>query len=256
MTDNTGIAALCRMDANLAAAICDPGRRRAVVLSSVAAIVAGSALYGFAFGLWRSPLQGFIAAAKLPLVCLAVTGLTTPVNTMLAQLTGAGLSWRETGTALLAAMAVASALMGALSPISAFVVMHAPAPDPLAMTLPSGNPAVVESMRVFRALLLFHVGVMGACGLVGYGRLFRFLRTCGRTKEHAASLLVIWTLITGFTGCEISWLLSPFLCKPTFPPHVVTRTYFDGNFYEHMFAAVSQVMRPRCSEAGAGRQLP
>jgi hypothetical protein len=128
-----------------------------------------------------------------------------------------------------------------MSPVAAFVVMHVPAPDPLAMTLPASHPAVAESLRVFWGLLLMHVGVMGICGIVGYTRLLRLLRSSGKTASRAGSLFAIWTLTTGFTGCEVSWLLSPFLCKPTFPPHVVARTYFDGNFYEHMFTAVARV---------------
>ena len=50
--------------------------------------------------------------------------------------------------------------------------------------------------------------------------------------------MLAWLLVSGFAGCELSWLFSPFICKPNFPPHLITRTYWEGNFYEQLYRAV------------------
>lgn len=232
---------LCRLERDLVAEVFDPAGRGRVCAAALVAVAAGAGAYGFAFGLWRAPVQGLYAAAKLPLVCLATVAMCTPVNAMLGQLMGARITWKETALALLVAMGITAAILGALSPVSAYVALVVPPPDPRTEGLPLDDARVVASMRVFWRLLLVHVTAMGFAGAAGYLRLYRMLAMHEGTRRKAAALVVVWTLVTGFAGCEIAWLFSPFLCKPNFPPHMVSRMYRQGNFYEHMFKAVRQV---------------
>src|SRR5206468_1820737 len=62
---------------------------------SIAVIILGSAGYGAAMGYWRSPLQSFYAAVKLPLAILLTTGGNALLNAMLAPLLGLNLKFRE-----------------------------------------------------------------------------------------------------------------------------------------------------------------
>ncbi|MEI6149345.1 MAG: hypothetical protein WCS01_09645, partial [bacterium] len=41
---------------------------------SLAAVMVGSALFGFAFGIWRAPEQALYAAIKMPAMILALVG--------------------------------------------------------------------------------------------------------------------------------------------------------------------------------------
>ena len=58
------------------------------------------------------------------------------------------------------------------------------------------------------------------------------------SAAQAARLLVVWLLIVGFVGCQLSWLFSPFLCHPSFEPHIVARFYFKYNFYEYVWMSL------------------
>jgi len=59
----------------------------------------------------------------------------------------------------------------------------------------------------------------------------------------ASRLMIVWIFVMGLAGCELSWLLSPFLCKPTQEPHIVPREYFQQNFYERVWYAINEVTR-------------
>jgi hypothetical protein len=210
---------------------------------AAAAVLIGGAAYGFAFGVWRAPLQGVFAAVKLPAVLLTVVAVSSAINTILAQLLGAKLSLAQVASAMLTAMGAAAALLGALSPVVLFFVLHAPAPDPAVIDLPAAHPATVRAMIVFWRLLLAHIAVIGMAGLVGNLRLYALLKRLTHSTRVARRTLAAWIAVAGFAGCEVAWLYSPFLCKPNFPPHVLTRTYFDGNFYEHCFRGVRSLCR-------------
>ena len=234
-----GPAAICRMDDAFIRAVGDPAAQRGVMTGACLAVVTGAAAYGFAFGVWRSPLQGVFSAVKMPALFFAIVLASALINAMLAQLAGARLSLRQVCLLMLLGMATTAALMGALSPVALFFVFQAPPPDPAALGLPASHPVVVRSMRTFWALLLFHIAVIGASGLIGNIRLYRLLRGITGQPGLAARVLAIWIAASGFVGCELSWLFSPFLCKPNYPAHLITRTYFDGNFYEHVYRAIA-----------------
>jgi hypothetical protein len=73
---------------------------------SLGIIVAGTALYGFAFGLWRSPLQAAYSAIKMPLLFLSTIAASGTANAMLSQVLGAGLSFRQVLSSIASGMAI------------------------------------------------------------------------------------------------------------------------------------------------------
>jgi hypothetical protein len=88
----------------------------------VGTIVTGAGLYGAAMGCWRAPLQALFVAMKFPLILLLTSLGNALLNAMLAPLLGLNISFRQSFLAILTSFTVASAILGAFSPLVAFVV--------------------------------------------------------------------------------------------------------------------------------------
>ena len=237
-----GPAAISRMDEGFLQAVLGDGDSGGIARGACATIIAGALSYGFAFGVWRSPLQGLYSALKMPLLFFSTILAGALINTMLAQLIGTGLSLRRVCMAMLLGMAVAAGLMGALSPVVLFFALQVPSPDPAVVGLAFDHPAVTDSRHAYWMLLLGHVGIIGLSGTVGMIRLFRLLMAMTGNRRTALRLMVLWFCVCGFVGCELSWLLSPFLCKPTQLPHIFPREYFQENFYERVWRGLTELM--------------
>src|SRR5436190_5709397 len=82
-------------------------------------IVSGAGLYGAAIGYWRAPLGAFYVGLKLPLIILLTTVGNSLLNAMLAPLLGLNLGFRQSFLAILMSFTIASAILGAFSPIAA-----------------------------------------------------------------------------------------------------------------------------------------
>lgn len=205
--------------------------------------LAGTLAYGFTFGIWRSPVQAVYSALKMPLLFFSTVLNTALINTILAQLLGAKLSFKQVCMTIITGMAITAIIMGALTPIVLFFVMQAPSPSPLALFSSAADPDVVKSMKTYWAMLLIHVGVMGISGIIGNIRLFKLLKHLTTSTSLAIKLMIIWIGIIGFVGCELSWLLSPFLCKPTQLPHIIPKEYFEQNFYERVWQAIMELTK-------------
>ena len=217
-----GPAALCRMDALIA----DAFARDALgplAASAAVLLLGGAALYGFVFGLWRSPWQGALSAAKLPLVLFATVALSGCVNGMLAQTLGSGLSFRRTLVCILLGLAVSAVLLAAVSPVALFFVLQ---------LAPPGAPG---DLTVYRALLPLHTAAIGACGVAGCIRLYRLLLAVAPNPAAAGRTLASWILVSGLVGCEVSWVASPFLARPDLPVPLLNPGAFQGNFFEYLW---------------------
>lgn len=181
----------------------------------LACICGGTALYGFAFGIWRSPLQALYAALKMPLLFISTVAASGLANIMLTHALGSGLTGRQVLTCIALSMAMAALLLGALSPVALFFALQSP-------TTSAAYPWV----------LLGHTATVGACGTIGTVRLHRLLKCLTRMPTR---LLVIWFLVSGFVGCQLSWILSPFLAMPDHPEPFFNPAAFSGNFYEYLW---------------------
>jgi hypothetical protein len=219
----------------------DPDAVEMPIRTAVLAITFGALPYGLVLGLWRSPLQAIYSGLKLPILLFSVALVSALLNTMLAQIMGARLPLRRVFAAVLSGMAVTAVLLASLAPVALFFTWQAPAPPEGLAGLATGDPLVQPWMRVFRVLLLLHVGIIGFAGILGNLRIFRILCRALSARSLAARVLAVWIGVIGFAGCELSWLLSPFLCKPNFAPHLLARSYFDGNFYEHVYQALREL---------------
>lgn len=235
---------LVRLDAALIERIRRGDRARPLVASAVLTIVAGAGAYGAAFGAWRGTEQAIYVAIKLPLLLFAIAGATIGINAITAALLRSKLSLRESATAILLALAITSAILGALAPISLFLVESAPPPDPIALGLPIDHPLVAPSMRVARSLLLWHVVVIACAGIAGVLRLRFLLARLIDDPTIARRVLWSWLIALFAVGAELSWLLRPFMGKPHLPPGFIRQEALSGNFLEEVRSLLESAMGP------------
>src|SRR6184192_3850315 len=98
--------------------------RRLAICVSV--IVTGAGLYGAAMGWWRDPQQALYVAIKFPLIILLTTLGNALINGMLAPLLGLNIPFRQSFCAIVMSFTIAAAILGAFSPLIAFMVWNAP----------------------------------------------------------------------------------------------------------------------------------
>src|SRR5687768_9007856 len=93
----------------------------------VIAVITGAGLYGATLGCWRGVLQELVTGIKRPLAILLTTLGNGLLNGMLAPLLGINLTFRQSLTMVLLSFAIASVVLGALSPVALFIVWNTPA---------------------------------------------------------------------------------------------------------------------------------
>ncbi|HMJ04907.1 MAG TPA: hypothetical protein VK474_01495 [Chthoniobacterales bacterium] len=215
---------LLRGDANeLAASLAEFDPRRAVCCGVL--ILLGCGVYGATVGLWRAPVQGLFTAAKFPLLIFLTCAGNALLNGMLAQILGSGLSFRQTSLAILLGFATAAVLLGALAPLTFFVLRNAP---------PLGSAADVTGHSI---MLLTHVVVIAYAGVLANQRLFRLLEKMSGSRAVARRVLLSWLAGNLFLGAQLAWTLRPFIGSPRLPVQFLRDDPLRGNFYEAVFHA-------------------
>jgi hypothetical protein len=159
----------------------------------IAVIILGAGLYGAAMGWWRDPQQAVYVAIKFPLIILLVTLGNTLINGMLAPLLGLDIRFRQSFSAILMSFTVTSAILGAFSPIMAFLVWNAP--DISSKT--AGGLA-------YNFILLAHVAMIGLAGVAGNARLFQLLSRLGGSRTIASRVMLAWLSGNLFLGSQLT----------------------------------------------------
>ena len=152
--------------------------RARIALQCATTILVGCGLYGVTVGIWRAPLQGAFTAAKFPLLIFLTCAGNALLNGILAQLLGSGLSFRQTSLAILMSFASAALVLGALSPVTLFVITNAP---PLASSKAVAGHSIT---------LLMHVAVIAYAGVLGNHRLFRLVARMSGDRATAARVMI------------------------------------------------------------------
>jgi hypothetical protein len=147
------LLALCRGDIALSAELLRHGGTRWWLICG-GAIVLGCSLFGAAIGWWRAPLQGVYTAAKMPLLIFLTCGANALLNGLLAQVLGAGLTFRQSSLALLMSFTIAALVLAALSPVIVLLIANAP---PLSSAGNVGGHSVVLLSTV---LLIAYAGAI------------------------------------------------------------------------------------------------
>ena len=201
----------------------------------VGAIVAGGGAYGAAVGSWWAPLQAVYVAIKLPLLILLTTIGNGLLNGMLAPLLGLKITFRQSLTAVLVSFAIASTILGALSPVALFVVWNTP---PLTGTTRPSSP---EYCFLQLTLVVF----IAAAGVVGNVRLLPLLKQWASRGAAARRVLFAWLAGNLFLGSQICWVLRPFIWDSGGRVVFIGPQSFHGSFHETVFEAARRLLFSR-----------
>ena len=198
----------------------------------VVIIVVGAGLYGAAMGWWRDPQQALFTALKFPLIILLTTVGNALLNAMLAPLLGLNIPFRQSFSAILMSFVIAAAILGAFSPLLAFLVWNAPPMSPEAV-----------SGATYSFIKLTNVAAIAFAGAVGNARLFQLLTRLGGRRAVAFRVLFAWLAGNLFLGSQLSWILRPFIGSPSLPVEFFRATALRGNFYENVFHSLLQIFQ-------------
>lgn len=197
----------------------------------VAVIVAGSGVYGATIGLGRAPLQAWYTALKFPLLLLLTTAGNALLNGMSAQLLGLGISFRHATLAIVTSFAITSVVLASLSPVTLLLWWSAP-------PFSSAQAGVAHSVT-----LVIHVILIAFAGTTANIALFRVLLAMCGCRRTAGRILAAWLLGNMFLGCQLSWVMRPFIGAPSLPVAFFRADAFRGNFYESVFNALVNLLR-------------
>jgi len=194
-------------------------------------IVVGSGLYGATMGGWRAPEQAFFVAIKFPLIILLVTAGNALINGLLAPLLGLSIRFYQSFSAIVMSLTVTSAILGAFSPVMAFLIWNAPS---------MGSKASTQSS--YCLILLAHVAVIALAGTTGNVRLLQLLVRLSSNRAIALRVLGAWLTGNLFLGTQLTWILRPFIGSPTLPVEFLRANAFHGNFYETIFHSFQEIL--------------
>ena len=197
----------------------------------VGVIILGAGCYGAAMGWWRDPQQALYVAVKFPLIILLTTLGNALINGMLAPLLGLNIPFRQSFSAIVMSFTVTSAILGAFSPLLAFLIWNAPPMSPQAVSGPA-----------YSLIKLAHVAVITFAGTMGNARLFQLLARLGGSRAVALRVLCAWLAGNLFLGSQLSWILRPFIGSPDLPVEFLRANAFHGNFYENVLHSLLQII--------------
>lgn len=204
MSTLIGPAAICRLDDDLLARISRGDRLGGIALSAGVTITLGAGAYGIAFGIWRALEQAAYSAVKLPALLLSVAACTLGLSVMLASILRSKLSIRQTAVSILLSLAITSAVLGAMAPVSIVVALIAPPPDPFGNATPFVLAAVF-GVVAGSALIALSLRAPASCTDVELGPSGLALREAGAMR------VVSWKAIASVcaAGPEIHVTLRP-----------------------------------------------
>lgn len=198
------------------------------ILSILLFIVLSCGLYGAVMAGWRSPRLSAYVAVKLPFLFLATAAVVSLFNWMIAAVLGSGLSYRLTVNAALGSMTVAAWILLSLAPVSLFFLL-------------SGVPrlgTLDEQRFAHNCMLVTHILVLALAGIAGNGALLGGLRRIVSPRCPVTVLFVTWLAVFGLVGCQMAWILRPFIGSPYFPVAFMRSNALHSNFYESVFGDV------------------
>ncbi len=194
-------------------------------------IVAGGGLYGATLGLWRSPMQALFVAIKFPLLIGLTTLGTGLINTMLAQLMGADISFRRSFLIVARSYALLVVILDSLVPLSLFLLFNLPSMD---------SEAASSAHSIF---LLANVLLISLAGIMANIQLFASLAAVCTTRLMAMQILCSWLGINMFLGCQLSWNLRPFFGTPSLPVRFLRDHPFENSFYEAVYYTLMNLIQ-------------
>lgn len=203
-----------------------------VDLALVLFIVAASAAYGAVLAGWRSPRLSLYVAVKLPLLLLGTMCIVAVLNWVTATLFRSGLGFGQTLAVTFGAMSVSCWILLSLIPVTAFFTFF--------VAERSGSH---DEMRLtHNYLLMTHILLIALAGLAGNSALRTGLRSVVAPTCEVHGLYGAWILAFAVVGCQLSWILRPFVGSPFYPVVFMRPECLERNFYEFVFTEVLPYM--------------
>ena len=198
------------------------------LLTMVAFVVIVCGLYGAVLAGWRSPLLSMYVAVKLPMLFMGTISVVSLFNWMTATLLGSGLSMKTTIIMAFASMTISCWILLSLIPVAIlFLVTCVPQ---------SGTSA--ELQYAHNTILMTHIAILGIAGIAGNIALLKGLRNVIQIQCSVNVLFFLWISAFSFVGCQMSWILRPFVGSPFYPVAFMRSDALQRNFYEYIFAEV------------------
>jgi len=186
------------------------------------------ALYGAVLAGWRSPRLSVYVAIKLPILFLGTTAIVAIFNWMIATALGSGLSFKSTVFAVFASMTIGCWILLSLIPVTLFFLVSGV----------SYSGTTTELQFAHNSILMIHILILSLAGIAGNAALLQGLRRLVAPRCPATSLFLSWLAAFAFVGCQLSWILRPFIGSPFFPVAFMRPDALDRNFYEFVFTEV------------------
>ncbi len=224
----TWIPELCRGNRHLLQGwlVDHPGKS---LLACIPAIILGCGAYGFTMGLWQGWEMASYVGIKFPLVIFAVLLVNGMINGMLAMVLGSGIGFRESVQFLLAGFGLMAIILGALSPITLMMALHAPSPD---------DPGAQQWHSV---TLLAHTLMIAYAGIISHRSLLGHVKTFATTPAHGTRTFFAWLAGNLFVGAQISWIMRPFFGSPGLEVQFLRDDPMNGSFYETVLHALGNL---------------
>jgi len=187
--------------------------------------------YGFMVGLSKSPVQALSSAVKMPILFLVTMAFCLPALYFFSlALLGTPLKIIQVLAVVLAGMGVTSFLLLGLAPITMFFVLTS------------------ENYAFFQLLAVAFTGVSAWIGVYFLWRGMTLVDTArdNSTRRLGKRILMLWILLYGFVGTQMTWRLSPFIGKPEDPFYLVKPS--RDNFYVDVIHAVQGALQIPASE--------
>lgn len=204
-------------------------KNKAITLALVA--ILSFMAYGFMVGLAKSPLQALSSSIKLPILFLSTMAFCLPALYFFSlALLGTPLKMMQVLTVVLAGISVSAFLLLGLAPVTLFFVL-------------------TSSNYEFFQLLV--VGFVGISASIGVYFLWRGMTLVEPTRNDALKslgrrILLLWIMLYGFVGTQMTWRLSPFIGKPEDPFYIIKPS--RDNFYVDAIHAIQGALNLQSSE--------
>jgi hypothetical protein len=191
-------------------------------------IILSSGIYGVVLSGFRSLELSLYVAVKLPTLFLGTIAIVSIFNWITATILGVELTFRSTLFVVLASMSIGCWILLSLAPVAIFFIVSS-------VSYLGTNQ---EQQIAHNITLLLHITVLGLAGVAGNISLFQSLKSAINSRISISSVCFLWISAFALVGCQLSWILRPFIGSPFYPIVFMRPDALKRNFYEFIFKEI------------------
>lgn len=194
---------------------------RSLLIGFIAKALIAGGIYGIMMGIYHSIAQALLSAIKVPLLFLVTLLICIPTLHFMGLILGSRLKLQQTISILVYAISITCVVLASFAPISLFFIL---------------------SHSSYKFVMILHVlffGFSGMTGLYYVRKNFHLLASLSSTNEETSRfsklILPVWMLLYMFVGCQMAYLLSPFVGTDQ---QLILFTNSDYNFFTYLFQKI------------------